>query len=139
LLFDAGSFADPVAQVVQLGPSYVTFSHDFDLLNDWSMYRKHTFDTHAETDLPDSARVVDASAFSGDDDPFEQLNPLAPTLDNPYVDTYGIAGFEPGKVVAHVRVFEVIEFVHRELLHGKPHGRGMRPGRIVPLDRVVAN
>ena len=112
LLLDAGGFADPVAEVVELGPAHVTATEDFNGLDDRSVNGENAFDTDAKADLPNRERLADAATLAGNHNTFERLGPFPATLDDTNVHAHGVAGTEVRYVIAQLGALDVIERVH---------------------------
>jgi hypothetical protein len=55
----------------------------------------------AETDLADRESLLDARTLTTDNDALEDLDALAGTFNDSYVDLEGVTGTEGGDVVTH--------------------------------------
>src|SRR5271167_183066 len=74
LFLDLGRFADPIAQVVQLGASDVAFSDPLNLGDYRRMDRKRPLDPDPETDLADREGLADTGALTPDGGALEHLH-----------------------------------------------------------------
>jgi len=114
LLLDAGGLADPIAQVVELGTTYVAAPGHFDALHDWSVQREDPLDAHSEAHLADGEGFTDAAAAAGNDHAFIRLYTFLPSLNDAHIHPDGIAGAKYRDVIAQVRGLDFIENVHRD-------------------------
>src|SRR5215472_1375558 len=113
LLLDLGGLAAQIAQIVELGPSYVTAGDDFDLVDDGRVDRERAFHADAEADLADGERLAQTAALPTDYDALEDLDTRTGTLDHAHVDLQGVAGPKIGNVGTQRLGIHGVERVHR--------------------------
>src|ERR1700733_270503 len=116
-LEDAGGFAAPAAQVVQLGAAHLAATHHRDRVDHRRIEWKHALHalavgnlTHGEVLVQPGAGAADAHALIG-------LHAAALALDDLDVDDEGVTRLEIGDFLAklrHLFVFDFFEQVHGE-------------------------
>src|SRR4029079_4482301 len=92
LLFDAGGFARPLAQVVELGAPDVAAALDLDRSDQRTVGLERALDALAARDLAHHEARVETAIALGNDDALEGLEALARALHHLDVDDDGIAG-----------------------------------------------
>src|SRR5690606_8576254 len=111
-LLDPARLLRAALQVVELGPSYLAHSLDFDLGYERGVERENPFHAYAVGYLPDDECLANAAALLGYDDAFEDLDPLpVPFLDF-IMYGYGITGAKLRKIRPHHRFFYFQYYVH---------------------------
>src|SRR5690606_39725046 len=105
-LLDPRRLAGALSEVVQLRPSDVAPPHHLDLVDDRRVEREHALDSHSEADLAHGERGGGATTVAGDDHALENLDPLAPALDDAHVHLHVVTGAKAGDVVAQLGVLE---------------------------------
>src|SRR4051812_27270923 len=113
-LAHAGLLADLAAQVVELRAVDVADRGDVDLVDLRRVQRERALDADAEGVLAHGEGLADAAPLPFDDDPLEDLDPLAVALDHLEMNADGIARLEAGHV-AQLAALEVLDDrAHRE-------------------------
>ena len=79
-------------------------------------------DADTERVLADREGLTRAGALALDDDPLEDLDPLAVPLDDPEMDAHGVARLEP----RHFAQLPALEFLD-DRAHRNMPGGGLRP------------
>ena len=97
LLFNLGSLAHSVTQIVELCTSDHTGTNDVDLNNVGRMDGEGLLNTNRVRNASYSEGLGDSAAVLCDDNAFEKLNSLTCSLFNAVVDTNGITDINYGK------------------------------------------
>lgn len=114
--FDTCSFSSSLAEVIELGSSYVTTSLNFDLLEARRVKREHTLDADSLEHAANGDGLANATASVLDDYAFITLSALFATLNDFHEDFDGIADMEVGQIAAF---FDVLFFnITNNLVHG---------------------
>src|ERR1700756_3763266 len=132
LLDDAGGFAAPAAQVIELGPAHLAAAHDLDRVDHGRIEREHALDafavgnlTHGEVLVEPAARAADAHALVG-------LHAAAVALDHLDVDEQRVAGREVGDFLAGGQPADLLLLELFDEVHGKsPSRRRAAPCRVL--------
>src|SRR5215469_2997588 len=133
-LADAGRFAAPAAQIVELGPADLAAAHDLDRVDHRRVERKDALDALAVRDLAHREVLVEAAAGAADADALIGLHARPLALDHLDVDDHRVAGREIGDVLfggklRHLLFFELLDQIHGNSLDicgGDPGHSGSR-------------
>ena len=112
LLFDLCLLTAEVAQVVQLGATYVTAADDLDVVDDRRVNRELTLDSNLERDLTNGEGFADSVARAADNDALEDLDTAAATFDDVDVNLDVVADTEIGDVATERRCVNGIKLLH---------------------------
>src|SRR6266852_237531 len=99
-LADAGRFAAPLAQVIELGAAHLAAAHHLDRIDHRRIERKDALDALAVGDLAHGEVLVEAGARAADADALIGLDSAALALDHLVVDEDGVARLEVGNLFA---------------------------------------
>src|SRR5205823_3156369 len=102
------ALADPLAQVVELGPADVTASGDLDPLDLGRVHRERAFHAYAEGLLADRERLAHPVALALEDDSLEHLRAPSRALDDLEVDADPVAGREL-RHASQLRALEAVD------------------------------
>jgi len=100
LFLDLGGLADAITQVVELGPTNIAASGNFDFLDHGSVDGEGPLHANAEADLANGECLANPAPLASDDDAFEELGAMAVAFNDLYVHLQGVAGREVRNVVA---------------------------------------
>src|ERR1700729_3960683 len=95
-LAHAGTLADAVAQVVELGPSHIAAGGHLDALDLGGVHGEHALDPYAKRLLAHREGLASSMALTLDDHTLEHLDTATGTLDDLEVDAHAIAWPEVG-------------------------------------------
>ena len=114
-LLDLGGLADPVAEVVELGPPDLALPDNLDPVDPRAVQGEDPLDTDAVADLPDDEGAADADVVLRDDDAFVDLDPLCGTLDDLEIDLDGISDGEALRILLDLSCLNGLDDVHTTL------------------------
>src|SRR5262249_8390812 len=119
LLDDAGGFAAPAAQVIELGAAHFAAAHDLDRVDHRRIEREHALDALAVGNFSYREVLVEPAAGAADAHALIGLHTAAVALDHLDVDEHRVAGPEGGDFLAggqaaDLLLFELFNEVHRK-------------------------
>src|SRR5690606_35370694 len=94
---DAGGFAAPVTQIVELGAPHLAASYDLDTFHQWRVDREDTFHALAIGNLADGEILVEPRAGARDAHALEGLDARPGTLGHAHEHAHGVTGRKGGK------------------------------------------
>lgn len=116
LLGDAGSLAHLVAQVVELGATDLTVTHDLELGDLRGVNREGTLDADAIGDLADREGLARTGTLETDDVALEDLDALAITLLDAVVHLDVVADQDARHVLADLLTLDCADVIHDRFL-----------------------
>src|SRR5262249_34890128 len=123
LFDDAGGFAAPAAQVIELGAAHLAAAHDLDRVDHRRIERKHALDPFAVRNLAHGEVLVEPAAGAADAHALIGLHAAAVTLDHLDVDHHGVAGREVGDFLAGRQPADLLLLDLFDEVHGKSPSR----------------
>src|SRR5690554_4857105 len=116
LLADTSCLTATLAQVVQLGATYVAAAHNLDVVDRGCVHREGTLHAYAERHLADLEGLTNAVALTVNDVAVEHLDTGTRTLDDLDVSLHVVTGAEVGNVFADLARANVVKLLHDLLL-----------------------